>query len=359
MKILLFDIETAPMMAYTWSLYNEITSMKMVEKDWYCLCWSAKWLDNKEIFVDALPNYKNYKKNPEDDKHIMKKLWKLFDKADIIVAHNGSKFDIKSVNARFIYHGMPPPSPYKIIDTLTSARRYFNFTSNKLNDLGQFLKVGKKVLLSGFELWKGCMRGDLRSWRKMIKYCKQDVRLLEKIYIKMRPYIKNHPNISVSYIDRPNCPRCKSSRVTPSGKYKGKSHISQLYRCLDCNKCFSELIKGIKFIKPNDGRPACPDCGSDEIHKKDIQVYKTHKVQRYRCVGCSRSFSVIIEKFPEKKKVYPKCPTCGRFSVHPMGKRRTLTGINQNYQCYCCGSWSHKKIRNFTKEEKTEILKSA
>ena len=163
MKILLFDIETAPMMAYTWSLYNEITSMKMVEKDWYCLCWSAKWLDNKKIFTEALTDYKDYKNNPENDKQIMEKLWKLFDEADIIIAHNGTKFDVKKVNARFIYHGMPPPSPYKIIDTLSVARSYFKFTSNKLGDLAACLKIGRKIETGGFDLWKDCMRGNLKA----------------------------------------------------------------------------------------------------------------------------------------------------------------------------------------------------
>ncbi len=235
LKTLLFDIETAPIMAYIWDLYNEVTSMDMIKSNWYVLCWGAKWLGEPRTMTGALPDFKSYKKNPENDMEVMKKLWHLIDEADILVAHNAVKFDVRKINARFLQHGMRPPSPYKVVDTLLVARRYFKFTSNRLGDLGKLLKLGDKVATGGFGLWKGCLRGDKKSWKHMVGYCKQDVTLLEKIYLKLRPYMKNHPNVNVD--DEGICLCCNSCGsehlmkrgygYTTAGKY-------QRYQCTAC-----------------------------------------------------------------------------------------------------------------------------
>lgn len=235
MKILFFDIETAPNIAYIWGLWTETMSMKFIEQSWYTLCWCAKWIDKKEVFTSALPDFKSYKKDPENDKKVMLALWDLLDKADIVIAHNGIKFDIRKVNARFIINGINPPSPYKVIDTLRVARRYFAFTSNKLDDLGAFLNVGKKLNTGGFDLWKQCLRQNLKAWAKMIRYCKTDVILLEKIYKKLRPYITTHPNLAV-YDDNPNpaCPKCNSEKIVKRGFAYSNACKYQRYSCNSC-----------------------------------------------------------------------------------------------------------------------------
>ena len=234
-KILLTDIETSPSKSYLWGLWQEIRSMDFITKDWYILCFSAKWLGKKEMISESLPESKSYKKNPECDKEIMLKMWDLLDEASIVVAHNGKKFDIKKINARFIYHGLTPPSPYKVVDTLLEARRHFAFTSNRLGDIGQFLKVGKKMNTGGFQLWKDCLNGDEKAWRKMVKYCQRDVRLLEKIYLKLRPYMKQHPNLGIFLDkDRPCCPKCGSNNI----QYRGYAvtNVSK-FRRFQCQKC--------------------------------------------------------------------------------------------------------------------------
>lgn len=201
--------------------------MDMVKDHWYTLCWSAKWLGSKEMLSAGIYS------SSKDDKEIMLKLWKLFDEADIVVAHNAVRFDCRKANARFLYYGINPPSPYAIVDTLKVARKHFAIMSNRLNDLGVFLDVGKKIKTGGFELWEKCMAGDKVAWDKMVRYCKQDVRLLERIYLKLRPYMKSHPNLAVIE-DRDVCPRCTSKKiqyrgslVTNGGKYKR-------FQCQDC-----------------------------------------------------------------------------------------------------------------------------
>lgn len=216
MNILFFDIETAPSKGFIWSLWHEVKNYSFIDRDWYILCWAAKWLDSKEIISSALPDFAEYKKNPENDKEVLLKLKELLDKADIVIAHNGINFDRKKVNARFIYHGITPPSPYRMIDTLAVCRKEFAFTSNRLNDVGQFLKVGKKLDTGGFQLWKNCLEGDLKAWDKMVRYCKRDISLLEKVYLVLRPFISQHPNVNLED-DRPTCPKCGHDKVVFRG----------------------------------------------------------------------------------------------------------------------------------------------
>lgn len=197
----------------------------------------------------SLPDYALYSKDKFSDKEVMKGLWKLLDEADVVVAHNGIKFDRKKVNTRFIYHGMKPPSPYRMVDTLTQSRSNFSFTSNRLNDLGQFLGLGKKLQTGGFDLWKGCLNADMKSWRKMVRYCKQDVRLLERVYLKLLPYMKGHPNISV---DRPACcPKCGSSKIILRGFAYTNTQTYQKFFCKGCGgwgRFRKAIKKGLAYV---------------------------------------------------------------------------------------------------------------
>lgn len=234
MKTLLIDIETAPSKSYIWGLWQEVTSYSAIERDWYILCWSAKWLGEHEIMSSGLVDFpKQYKINPENDIHVLGKLWKLLDEADIVIAHNGIQFDRKKINARFIINGINPPSPYRMIDTLQVCRREFAFTSNKLADIVKFLNIGEKVDTGGFQLWKNCLSGHLQSWQKMIKYCKKDITLLERVYLALRPYILQHPNVGMDSV-RPVCPKCGNHKIQCRGFSYTNASKFQRFVCLNC-----------------------------------------------------------------------------------------------------------------------------
>jgi hypothetical protein len=238
-KILFFDIETAPIMAWIWSMWSEFRNYEMIEREWYILCWAAKWQGGKEIITSALPDFTTYDKDPEDDRECVLELWRLLDEADILVAHNAKGFDVKKANARFLIHGLLPPSPYKIVDTLLEARGTFKMTSNKLDVLGRLLGVGRKVPHEGFELWRKCMRGDMKAWTKMVVYCKQDVRLLERVYDRLLPYMGRHPNSGV-YSDNEGaeCPKCSAPAKELEKRGFTYTGVSKFQR-LRCRKCGS------------------------------------------------------------------------------------------------------------------------
>lgn len=232
-KILLYDIETMSNLAYVWGKYEQ--NVISYEKEWYMLSFAYKWLGEKQTHVLSLPDFKGYTKNKTNDKALVAELWKLFDEADIVIAHNGNSFDQKKANAKFVEHGMKPPSPYKQIDTKLVARRYFNFNSNKLDDLARLFGFGRKLDTGGFDTWLGCASGDMKAWRKMCFYNKHDVVLLEKIYLKMRGWMTNHPHVGVLSDDKEVCPNCNAKALQKRGfGIRGNLTKVQRFQCTAC-----------------------------------------------------------------------------------------------------------------------------
>lgn len=231
-KILIVDIETSPIISYNWGIWEQ-NAIEVVE-DWQILCFAYKWLSERSVRVVAQDDFKSYKANVNDDKHVVRELWSLFDEADVIIGHNSDQFDIKKSNARFMYHNLPPPAPYKKLDTKKIAKKYGAFTSNKLDDLGDTLKLGRKEQTGGFATWKGCMAGDKKAWRRMKKYNKQDVLLDEQVYLRLRPWIDNHPSISLMTDSINACPKCGSLNMQNRGYSFNKVTKNQRYQCNDC-----------------------------------------------------------------------------------------------------------------------------
>lgn len=250
-KVLIYDTETSPNLAYVWGKYQQdVISYKA---EWHLLCFAYKWLGERNTAVLGLDDYPDYQIDQTNDKRLTEALHELFDEADVVIAHNGDSFDQKKVHARFIYHNMTPPSPYKQIDTKKVAKRYFNFNSNKLDDLGQHLGLGRKVSTGGFDLWKGCMSGDPKSWAKMKRYNKQDVVLLEKVYKRMLPWIQNHPSLALIDGRPESCPKCGSTRIHSGGSRSYTKVASvQRFRCHDCGGWLqarkAENNKDIKYL---------------------------------------------------------------------------------------------------------------
>lgn len=246
MKILFYDIENTPLISYNWGIWEQ--DAIEVKEEWYILSFSYKWLGDKKTHFCSLPDYKLYKKDPKNDRELMKTLWNLMNEADIVIGHNSIMFDNKKAFSRFIQHGFKAPKPFQNIDTLQVARKYFKFDSNKLDRLGQYFKLGRKVKHEGFSLWLGCMSGDKKSWKKMGEYNKQDVILLEKIYLKMLPYVTKHPNIALLNEDLTGCHNCGSKSFQKRGfnLSKGTKCIikKQRYQCNKCGAWFQgETIK--------------------------------------------------------------------------------------------------------------------
>lgn len=229
MKILLLDIETSPNTAHVWGLHKQHVSVKQLTDSSYTLCWAAKWYKKGRVMFDSIPK--------SGHTEMIKRVHALIDEADAIIHYNGSKFDMPTLNKEFLLLGMGPPSPYKQIDLLKTTRKQFRFPSNKLDYIAQALGLSGKVKHEGHELWTKCMEGDPAAWRKMEKYNKQDVLLLEDVYDRLLPWIDGHPNWGL-YVDEedPTCPNCGSTHLTKEGFRKTTTEIYQRYHCQDCGR---------------------------------------------------------------------------------------------------------------------------
>ena len=233
-RILVFDIETAPVKAFVWKIWEENVGLNQIISDWHILSWAAKWLDDKKIFYMD----QRVERDVENDRKILAGLWALLDEADIVVTQNGKAFDSKKVNARFAIHGMGPPSPYKHIDTKILAKRHFDFTSNSLEYLsGKLCKKNQKNKsrkFHGFELWSACLKGDVRAWREMEKYNKADVLATEELYKKLAPWGTGiDRNV---YLEKTifSCRECGGESLQRRGfSYTGTGKF-QKFHCLDC-----------------------------------------------------------------------------------------------------------------------------
>lgn len=223
MRVLILDIETAPNLAFVWGLFKQNITLDKIVDSSYTLCWAAKWLDSPEIMYDSI--YKS------SEKKMLKGIHKLLSEADVVVSHNGRNFDLPTLNKDFLLHKMPPPAPYKQVDTLEVSRGTFRFQSHKLDYISKSLGHGGKIKHAGFQLWVDCMAGKPEAWESMERYNKGDVIQLEKVYMDFRPWIKNHPNVGL-YNETVACPRCgetdklhkRGTATTISGKY-------QRYQC--------------------------------------------------------------------------------------------------------------------------------
>lgn len=258
-KIVTLDIESSPLESYTWGIWEQNVGLEMIKTEWTILAFAAKWLGRKAItYVGA--GGRGIDK-VRDDLPLLTKLWDVLNETDIVVAQNGRKFDIKKINARLIMHGFPPYSPIRVIDTLVTARSKFGFTSNKLAWMSGHLTDAPKSphkKFPGFELWAECLKDNPAAWTEMEKYNKQDVVATEKLYLKLRPWIDNHPNM---------------------GAYS-----------------------------PTEEAHQCPKCASPETQKRGVAVTQQGRYHRFQCTNCggwSRGKERVIPKAERMKLLVP------------------------------------------------------
>jgi DNA polymerase elongation subunit (family B) len=226
-KILALDIETRPNLAYVWGIWQQNIGLNQLVESVDVICWVAKWVGEPAI---------EFRSVYHDGKDTMiRRAWELLDEADMVLHYNGRKFDVPHLNREFVQHGLTPPSPYKQIDLLTTAKREFKFPSNKLAYVSEALGLGGKVQHEGFTLWTKCMANDPTAWEHMRQYNIRDVILLEELYEKLRPWVRSHPN-SAAVVGDDVCPACAGENLQPRGYTTLVSGRYQRYQCRDCGK---------------------------------------------------------------------------------------------------------------------------
>jgi len=239
-RLLFIDVETAPIRASVWGLFKQNISLNMIKDDWFLLSYCAKFLGEDKIY------YKDLRGEVlnEDDTTLLDDIWELLDQADLVIAHNGDRFDVKKMNARLILNGYDRPSFYRTKDTLKMAKESFGFTSNKLEYLTDKLctkyKKSKHGKFSGFELWSECLKDNTDAWDEMEEYNTLDVLSLEELYLKLRSWDKKHPNMAAYYNDgKQRCNTCGSDAMIEIPDKFAYTNVSK-FKTYKCGCCGSQ-----------------------------------------------------------------------------------------------------------------------
>lgn len=244
--ITVLDIETAPIIGNVWGLFDQNVGLNQIETEWSILSFVSKPLDPGALtrsirtrtacctYMDtsAAPG------GPRDDLAVVQALWQIMHDSDIIIGQNLRRFDVRKIRARMLMHGMQPPSPFRVIDTLEQAKNVGAFTSNKLEWLSKYLSnvpKSKHKEFPGFELWSECLAGNPKAWEAMRKYNIPDVLSTEEVYLRLRPWASTHINVA-TYIDPETvaCPVCGSEHVQEDGFSFSNVSKYQRYHCQEC-----------------------------------------------------------------------------------------------------------------------------
>lgn len=254
-KILVLDIETLPIISYTWGTFDQNVALNQIKEDWSILSYAAKFLGSDKIFYGDVRNEKNVR----NDKKLLADLWELLDQADIVLGQNSKRFDVKKIKARLILNGFTPPSSFRQIDTMILAKRHFAFTSNKLEYMTKNLCTTNKKIshakFGGFELWKACMEGNKEAYKELREYNVADILSTEELFFKLAPW-DSSINLSV-YSD----------------------NLDFTHRCF----CGSEDFKKHGFVYSNSGkfqRFICNSCGNESRSSENLLIKEKRKSLR-------------------------------------------------------------------------------
>lgn len=239
-RIVSFDLEVAPALGWfyppTWE-----TGILKTEQRQRLMSFAWQVVGEKKITAMNLSHTDTYKVDPHNDKLLAIELHKVLTDADILLGQNSDNFDIKMANYFFIMNDLEPVPPHKTIDTKKIAKRYFRFANNTLDNLGEELGFGGKTKITYKDLWYDAfILGDKKSWKLMDIYCKNDVDKTTKIYLKMRGFMRSHPNLARLSGEFDSCPGCggfnyrvRAYRFTTMSRY-------HQYSCNDCQIFFSD-----------------------------------------------------------------------------------------------------------------------
>lgn len=222
-RILFLDIETAPAVVYSWSLFDVTVGIDQIISPGGTICFGAMWKGERKVHF-----WSDWQHGHEE---MVKAAHRLFSEADAVVTYNGDKFDLPKLQGEFITANLPPPPPATSIDVYKAVKK-LGLLSNKLAFVGPLLTGDDKIKHEGFRLWSKVMDGDATAQKKMQRYCAQDVKLLEQVYDRVRPYIRNHPTLG--FRSAAACGVCGSTRTQRRGVRRTKASFIERIQCCDC-----------------------------------------------------------------------------------------------------------------------------
>lgn len=249
-RILFFDIEVSPNLVFVWRLGKQYVTMENVHKERKVTCICYKWGGEDKIhsLKMTMGLHDLTKHDDNADAAMLAEFCEAYKQADLAVGHNAVKFDISLIRSRLVKYGLPDIAPI-IVDDTYLASKGIGFNSHKLDYLSQYLGIGKKAA-HPYQLWVDVMRGSTKALTDTVEYCKQDVRLLEKVYNKLLPYIQTKLNRAAFSENNKACPSCgKESLVCRGQRITISRGIRQAKQCMNCGKYCSTGTRSLTDSK--------------------------------------------------------------------------------------------------------------
>lgn len=233
-RLLFLDIEWRAVKAYVWRAWDERVMPDQIIEDGGLLCICMKFSDEKD--------YQFYSDWTHSKEEMLLATREAICEADAVITYNGDKYDLPKIQGELLRHGLPPMPPVTSIDLIKTVKR-LGYFMNRLAFIGPFLGLGGKVAHEGFSLWKKVDQGDPTAQKKMRRYCIQDVRLLVKMYNKIKPFVKQHPHLGFSSPEA--CPVCDSIHVQKRGVTRTRSFVTQRLACQSCGHWFQGVRRKV------------------------------------------------------------------------------------------------------------------
>ena len=234
-KVLVIDIETSTMLVEAYGLFDQNIPITKIARDWFILSFAARFLDETETHYLDIRDEKDF-----NDHNLLMVIHSLLSKADVVMGHNAKKFDVKKINARFLKHNMSPPSSYRVIDTLTIAKKHFALSSNKLDYIAKYLGCTPKYKTHKFtqeQMWQECLLGNVEAWEENKIYNLQDIETTVEVWEKLKVWDKT---INWSIFTGSHKCSCGSTGLDSSGDVFTNNGIFQRLTCSKCGKEFKD-----------------------------------------------------------------------------------------------------------------------
>lgn len=213
----------------------------------HTLCFGYKYLGASTTKVISLADFPAPKMGDEPDANLLPAVHDLLtNKADIIITYYGKEYDRKFLNTRMLMVGLTPLPPLKTehIDLYFTAKGNLKLHSHRLQSVSEALGCPMSKTPVRADTWRRAMRGDAKAMAYVIHHCKLDVDILEWCYMKLRPFIRQHPPRNAN---RNTCRVCDASAWQSKGlRYR----YGQIDRRLQCQQCGAWMYENVATKKP-------------------------------------------------------------------------------------------------------------
>lgn len=218
-RILLWDIET-----------DGINADRII-------CIGYKWAEEKRVHLLRAEDFP--REGLWDDSNMLREWARIFSTADYHVTWYGSGFDLPVVNARLIQAEEKPLPPIPHIDLWKTARYQFKTGGgNRLAKWQDFLGIPSEKTVVKPSIWIKARYGHKPSLKYIYDHCIIDVEVLEKVFARLRPWVKEEPvrGLTVATHDQNACLSCGSLSLQRRGFHISRTRKYQRWQCQACGK---------------------------------------------------------------------------------------------------------------------------